>query len=306
MQIGIIGLGRMGSNVAHRLHRAGHHCVVFDKRHEAVEEAAREGALGFASAEEVVMSLRHPRVVWLMLPADAVGPTLDVIAPHLEPGDTVIDAGGSHYHDDIRRSHVLRESGIHHVDVGVSGRDGAEHGYCLMIGGEEDVVVHLEPIFEALAPTPAARRTSTTEAVHEPATLGYLHCGPAGAGHFVKMVHDGIQRGLMEAYAEGFNILERANVGATLGGRTGPPPLRHPEFYRYDFDVAAIAEVWRHGSVLQSFLLDVAAGALSGPPDVPRWGDRVADLGASWALKAALDESVPAPTLASAVAKRLI
>jgi len=302
MQIGIVGLGHTGSNVAHRLHRAGYRCVVFDKRQQAVEALAREGALGFGSAEELVMSLPQPRVVWLVLPAEAVGSAIELLAPHLEPGDTIVDASASHYHDDIRRSNDLAPKGIHYVDVGMSGQNGVEHPWCLMIGGETKTVARLAPMFDAIARGGAPARSAGPGAPEPP--RGYLHCGPAGAGHFVKMVHDGIERGLMETYAEGFNILQRANAGARAS-RASAKSVQHPEFYRYDFDVPAIAEVFRHGSVIQSYLLDLAAAALSHDPELSAWGERAAELGAGrWALMAAIEESVPTPILASAVAKR--
>jgi len=305
MQLGMIGLGRMGAAMVQRLLRSGHECVVFDVHPEAVQGLALHGATGATTLPEFVARLKAPRAIWLMVPAAAVDASIEALKPLLERGDIVIDGGNSHYHDDLRRARELAAPGIHYVDVGTSGGVfGLERGYCLMIGGETGVVRHLEPIFAALAPghTAAARTPGRQDAVGQ-AERGYLHCGPSGAGHFVKMVHNGIEYGLMAAYAEGFNILRHANVGATehaVDAETAP--LRDPGLYRYDFDLAGIAELWRRGSVISSWLLDLTAQALAESPDLAKFAGRVSDSGEGrWTIQAAVDEGVPAPVLSAAL-----
>jgi 6-phosphogluconate dehydrogenase len=305
MQLGMIGLGRMGKNMVQRLLRAGHECVVFDVHPAAVQELARQGATGAASLADLAARLGRPRAVWLMVPAAVVDGELAALKPLLESGDIVIDGGNSHHHDDLRRARELSAQGVHYVDVGTSGGVfGLERGYCLMIGGETAIVRHLDPIFATLAPgLAAAARTPGRPAAVGQAELGYLHCGPGGAGHFVKMVHNGIEYGLMAAYAEGFNILKHANAGATaheVDAETAP--LRDPEHYRYEFDLAGIAELWRRGSVISSWLLDLTAQALAESPDLEKFAGRVADSGEGrWTIQAAVDEGVPAPVLSAAL-----
>jgi len=305
MQLGMIGLGRMGANMVQRLLRAGHECVVFDVHPAAVQELARQGATGAASLADLASRLEQPRAIWLMVPAAVVDGEIAALKPLLESGDIVIDGGNSHFHDDIRRARELSAQGFHYVDVGTSGGVfGLERGYCLMIGGEPAVIRHLDPIFAALAPGfAAAARTAGRRAAVGPAELGYLHCGPGGAGHFVKMVHNGIEYGLMAAYAEGFNILRHANAGATtheIDAET--TPLRDPEHYRYDFDLAGIAELWRRGSVISSWLLDLTAQSLVESPDLAKFAGRVSDSGEGrWTIQAAIDEAVPAPVLSAAL-----
>ncbi len=308
MELGMIGLGRMGSNMVGRLLRAGHQCVVYDVQPKAVQALAEDGAVGAASLEEFVKKLTKPRAIWMMVPAAVVDQTLNTLVPLLERGDAVIDGGNSYYHDDIRRADELNAKGIHYVDVGTSGGVwGAKRGYCLMIGGEEDVVQLLDPIFAALAPNiEAAPRTPGREQVGGTAEHGYLHCGSSGAGHFVKMVHNGIEYGIMASYAEGLNILRHANAGEqqrTVDAET--TPLRHPELYRYDLNLADIAEVWRRGSVIASWLLDLAAVSLLESPDLATFAGRVSDSGEGrWTIAAAIDESVPAPVLSAALYER--
>jgi 6-phosphogluconate dehydrogenase len=305
MQLGLIGLGRMGANMVRRLLKAGHDLVVYDSHAEAMRALALAGARGTATLADFVKSLARPRAVWLMVPAAAVDAVLGELTPLLEPGDTVIDGGNSYYHDDLRRAQTLAAQKLHYVDVGVSGGVwGLERGYCLMIGGEDAAVARLEPVFRALAPgVAAAARTPGRGGEAEPAEQGYLHCGPNGAGHFVKMVHNGIEYGLMAAYAEGFNILKGASVGKRRGAIDAETtPLRHPERYRYDIDVAHVAELWRRGSVIGSWLLDLTAGALRSDPELARFGGRVSDSGEGrWTLQAAIDEGVPAPVLGAAL-----
>jgi 6-phosphogluconate dehydrogenase len=308
MQVGMIGLGRMGASMVRRLLRGGHACVVYDVSAAAVEALAREGATGAASVEDFAARLAPPRVVWLMVPAAAVDATLDALIPRLAAGDVVVDGGNSYYRDDIARAARLAPRGLHYVDCGTSGGVwGLERGYCLMIGGEAEVVARLDPLFRTLAPgRGAAAPTPGRLARRGTAEEGYLHCGPHGAGHFVKMVHNGIEYGLMAAYAEGFNILRHANVGRrsrAVDAETAP--LRHPEFYQYDFDLAAIAEVWRRGSVVASWLLDLTAAALAVDPALERFSGRVSDSGEGrWTLDAAIDEAVPAHVLAAALFER--
>ncbi len=308
MMLGMIGLGRMGSNMVRRLMRAGHQCVVFDRSSEAVAALTKEGAVGAVSLDDLAAKLPGPRAVWLMVPAGAVDAALDDLAPRLARGDTLIDGGNSYYVDDIRRAKQMASRGLHYIDVGTSGGVwGLERGYCQMIGGEPEPVQRLEPIFAALAPPMASSpRTPGREEKGGTSELGYLHCGAAGAGHFVKMVHNGIEYGLMAAYAEGFNILRHANVGAKAGKIDAETtPLRDPGLYAYDFDLGAIAEVWRRGSVIASWLLDLTAGALVEGPDLAAFAGRVADSGEGrWTVQAAIDESVPAPVLSAALYQR--
>jgi 6-phosphogluconate dehydrogenase len=302
----MIGLGRMGANMVRRLMRGGHECVVFNRPLDPVHALAREGAVGTTSLEEFVARLEKPRIVWLMVPAAAVDPTLQDLVPHLAPGDVVVDAGNSYYRDDLERTARLRAAGVHHVDCGTSGGVwGLERGYCLMIGGETDVVRRLDPLFATLAPGTSGI-APTPGGNPGTAERGYLHCGPNGAGHFVKMVHNGIEYGLMAAYAEGLNILRHANVGkraATVDAET--TPLRNPEHYQYDLDLAAITELWRRGSVIASWLLDLTAVSLAGDPTLDHFGGRVSDSGEGrWTLEAAVDEAVPAHVLAAALFER--
>ncbi len=308
MQIGMIGLGRMGNNMAQRLMKAGHTAVGYSKNPDEVTGLASLGAEGAASLEEFISKLATPRVVWLMIPAGAVDSTLENLKPLLTQGDTVIDGGNSYYHDDIRRAAELKEVGIHYVDVGTSGGVwGLERGYCLMIGGEPDTIKRLDPIFSALSPDPAsAPPTPGREGLVSTAEHGYLHCGPSGAGHFVKMVHNGIEYGIMAAYAEGMNILHHANVGKTQRENDAETtPLRHPEHFMYNLNLADIAEVWRRGSVISSWLLDLTAIALAGSPDLSNFAGRVSDSGEGrWTVTAAIDQSVPAPVLSAALFQR--
>jgi len=305
MQLGMIGLGRMGANMVQRLLRAGHECVVFDVHPAAVQDLAGQGATGAATLAELVAKLKKPRVVWLMVPAAVVDGEIDALKALLERGDIVVDGGNSYYHDDLRRAKELADGGIHYIDVGTSGGVfGRERGYCLMIGGEPETVRHLDPIFASLAPghAAAARTPGRRDAVGQ-AEQGYLHCGPSGAGHFVKMVHNGIEYGLMAAYAEGFNILRNANIGAQAHDVDAETtPLRNPEHYRYDLDLAGIAELWRRGSVIGSWLLDLTAQALVESPDLAKFAGRVSDSGEGrWTIQAAIDEAVPVPVLSAAL-----
>jgi 6-phosphogluconate dehydrogenase len=282
MELGMIGLGRMGTNMVRRLRKAGHQCVVYDLQAEAVQALAKEGAIGTTSLEDFAKKLKSPRTVWMMVPAAVVDPTLKTLVPFLERDDAVIDGGNSYYHDDLRRAAELKPKGIHYVDVGTSGGVwGSERGYCLMIGGDETVVRRIDPIFAALAPSvDEAPRTPGREKLGGTAEHGYLHCGPSGAGHFVKMVHNGIEYGMMASYAEGLNILRHANAGKqqrTVDAET--TPLRHPEHYPYDLNLADIAEVWRRGSVIASWLLDLTAIALLDSPDLGKFAGRVSDSG---------------------------
>jgi 6-phosphogluconate dehydrogenase len=308
MQLGMIGLGRMGGSMVRRLLRGGHACVVFDSQPASVTPLAHEGATGSSSLDEFIKKLDTPRVVWLMVPAAVVDATLDALSPHLQPGDVVVDGGNSHYVDDIRRAAALDATGIHYLDVGVSGGVwGVDRGYCLMIGGSDAAVARLDPIFKTLAPgSQAAPRTPGRETRNATADEGYLHCGAAGAGHFVKMVHNGIEYGLMAAYAEGFNILAHADAGARARPADAETaPLRHPEHYQYNFPLPDVAEVWRRGSVIGSWLLDLTARALAEHPDLQPYSGRVSDSGEGrWTASAAIESSAPAPVLTAALFQR--
>ena len=308
MEIGMIGLGRMGANMVRRLVGQQHQCVVFDRSPQAVKELVAEKAVGVASLAELVKKLAKPRAVWLMVPAAAVDGTIADLLPLLEAGDTIIDGGNSYYIDDIRRAKELAGKKIHYVDVGTSGGVwGLERGYCMMIGGEKEIVDRLDPIFRTLAPgTGDVPLTPGREKIRGTAEQGYLHCGPNGAGHFVKMVHNGIEYGLMAAYAEGMAILRNANIGKTdheVDAET--TPLRNPEHYQYDFNIADIAEVWRRGSVVASWLLDLTSAALAEDPGLSGFAGRVSDSGEGrWTISAAIDEAVPAPVLTTALYAR--
>jgi 6-phosphogluconate dehydrogenase len=308
MQLGMIGLGRMGANMVRRLLRGGHACVVFDRSQEAVQALVKDGAVGADSLAELVKRLSPPRAVWMMVPAGVVDRAVAELHPLLEKDDVLVDGGNSYYVDDIRRTRELAARGIHYLDVGTSGGVfGLERGYCLMIGGDEPAVKRLDPIFASLAPPiDSAPRTRGRERRGGTAEHGYLHCGPGGAGHFVKMVHNGIEYGLMAAYAEGLNILRHANVGKrdqAVDAET--TPLRDPELYQYDFDLADIAEVWRRGSVVASWLLDLTAEALIASPSLSKFSGRVSDSGEGrWTIRAALDEGTPAPVLTEALYAR--
>jgi 6-phosphogluconate dehydrogenase len=308
MQLGMIGVGRMGANLVRRLMRAGHECVVYDVIPQSVEQLEAEGAIGATSLDDLVGKLAPPRAVWIMVPAAYVGKTVAGLADRMEAGDIVIDGGNSYYRDDVDRAEALAGQGIHYVDVGTSGGVfGLERGFCLMIGGEDTVVAHLDPIFSALAPGAAtAPRTHGREGTPSQAEHGYLHCGSSGAGHFVKMVHNGIEYGIMAAYAEGLNILRNANVGTqqhAVDAETAP--LRDPQYYRYDIDTTEVAEVWRRGSVISSWLLDLTAKALHADPNLAGFGGRVSDSGEGrWTIMAAIDESVPAHVLTAALYER--
>jgi 6-phosphogluconate dehydrogenase len=308
MQIGMVGLGRMGANMVRRLVRAGHECVVFDTSPRAVEALVREKAIGAASLAELSRKLGKPRAVWMMVPAAVVDRTIAELVPHVELGDILVDGGNSYYVDDLRRAKELAPKGIHYVDVGTSGGVfGLERGYCQMIGGDDATVRHLEPVFAALAPgIGSVPRTPGREGRGGTAERGFLHCGPPGAGHFVKMVHNGIEYGLMAAYAEGLNILRGASAGKReheVDAET--TPLRDPEHYRYDFDLAEIAELWRRGSVVASWLLDLTASAMVADPELERFAGRVSDSGEGrWTVKASIDEGVPSPVLTTALYQR--
>jgi 6-phosphogluconate dehydrogenase len=308
MQIGIIGLGRMGANMARRLMRAGHECVVFDLRPQSVADLIGEGANGAASMAEIAAKLTRPRAVWMMLPAAAVDHALAGLIDVLAADDVVIDGGNSFYRHDIVRAEALKPKQIHYVDVGTSGGVwGLQRGFCQMIGGPEEIVRRLDPIFAALAPAvDQTLRTPGREGPPSTAERGYLHCGPSGAGHFVKMVHNGIEYGMMAAYAEGFNILRHANIGSLSHAKDAETaPLDDPQAYRYDLKIPEIAEVWRRGSVVASWLLDLVAHALSEDPDLSAFGGRVSDSGEGrWTVKAAIDEGVPAPVISTALYER--
>ena len=308
MQLGMIGLGRMGANMVRRLIKGGHQCVVFDMSPKAVQELVQEKAVGASSLADFVKKLDKPRAIWLMVPAAVVDKTIADLLPTLERGDVLIDGGNSYYIEDIRRAKDLAAKGIHYVDVGTSGGVwGLERGYCMMIGGEDDVVKRLDPIFARLAPGAGdIARTAGREKAGGTAEQGYLHCGPNGAGHFVKMVHNGIEYGLMAAYAEGLGILRAANVGKqTHAVDAETTPLRDPEHYQYDLNLPDIAELWRRGSVIASWLLDLTASALSKDPALAGFAGRVSDSGEGrWTIKAAIDEAVPAHVLTAALFER--
>ncbi len=308
MQLGMIGLGRMGANMVRRLIKGGHECVVFDRSQKAVEGLVQEKAVGSSSLQEFTKKLAKPRVIWMMVPAAVVDEMISEIVPFLEPGDILIDGGNSYYVDDIRRAKDLAPKGIHYVDVGTSGGVwGLERGYCMMIGGEDDIVKHLDPVFATLAPgmgdiprTPGRNKAGGTS------EQGYLHCGPNGGGHFVKMVHNGIEYGIMAAYAEGLSVLKAANIGkqkSEIDAET--TPLRDPEHYQYDLNLPDITEVWRRGSVIASWLLDLTATALFEDPALSNFAGRVSDSGEGrWTIKAAIDEAVPVPVLSTALYAR--
>ena len=308
MQVGMIGLGRMGANMVRRLLKQGHEAVVFDRSSKAVEDLVAEKAIGSSSIADFIKKLTKPRAVWLMVPAGVVDKTIAELAPLLEPGDILIDGGNSYYVDDIRRAKELATKEIHYVDVGTSGGVwGLECGYCMMIGGEVAVVKHLDPIFATLAPGIGdIPRTPERENFEDTSESGYLHCGPNGAGHFVKMVHNGIEYGIMAAYAEGLGVLRDANIGKrqqAIDAET--TPLRDPEDYQYDLNLGAIAEVWRRGSVIASWLLDLTAAALLKDPALSKFAGRVSDSGEGrWTIKAAIDEGVPVPVLTTALYER--
>jgi 6-phosphogluconate dehydrogenase len=308
MKIGMVGLGRMGANMVRRLISNGHECVVFNRSPEPVRQLVKENAIGSSSLHELVQKLEQPRTVWLMVPAAAVDATIENILSYLHAGDILIDGGNSYYIDDIRRSQELRAKGIHYLDVGTSGGvKGLERGYCLMIGGESSIVEYLDPIFSALSPgLGAIARTSGREKLGGTAERGYLNCGSSGAGHFVKMVHNGIEYGIMAAYAEGLGILRSANIGkqqSEIDAET--TPLRNPEHYQYDFNLRDIAELWRRGSVIASWLLDLTSAALTKDPALSSFQGRVSDSGEGrWTIKAAIDEGVPAPVLSTSLYER--
>ena len=308
MQLGMIGLGRMGANMVRRLEKAGHRCVVYDRSADAVKQLSAEGASGSTSLDDFVAKLQKPRAIWLMVPAAAVEATIAELVPKLSKDDILIDGGNSYYIDDIRRAKELSAKGIHYVDVGTSGGVwGLERGYCQMIGGETSTVQHLDPVFKALAPGRGdIVRTPGREKAPGTAEEGYLHCGPSGGGHFVKMVHNGIEYGLMAAYAEGFNILKHANAGHSQRETDAETtPLRHPEHYPYDFNLGDIAEVWRRGSVVASWLLDLTAISLFDQPTLERFSGRVSDSGEGrWTILAAIESTAPAPVLSAALYER--
>lgn len=308
MQIGMIGLGRMGANMVRRLQKSGHDCVVYDRSTDAVQTLSAEGMTGAASVQEFVGKLSTPRAIWLMLPAAVVDAAIAELTPLLAAGDILIDGGNSYYKDDIARARHLGKLSIHYADVGVSGGTwGLERGYCLMIGGSRKTVAHLEPVFAALAPgVAAAARTEGCSGAPSNAENGYLHCGAEGAGHFVKMVHNGIEYGMMAAYAEGFNLLKHANVGSVVREHDAETtPLRDPETFSYDINVAEVAELWRRGSVVGSWLLDLTAHALKNDTDLSQFGGRVSDSGEGrWTSIAAIESGTPAPVLTAALFSR--
>jgi len=308
MQLGMVGLGRMGANMVRRLMKGGHTCTVFDMSPKSVEALAEEGAVGSSSIKDFVSKLQKPRAIWLMIPAAVVDSTIAEIVPFLEAGDILIDGGNSYYIDDIRRAKELAPKGIHYVDVGTSGGVwGLERGYCMMIGGPDAAVEHLDPIFKTIAPGIGdIPRTTGREKLGGTAEQGYLHCGPSGGGHFVKMVHNGIEYGIMAAYAEGFNVLKSANVGKqTHAADAETTPLRDPEHYQYDFNLADVSEVWRRGSVIASWLLDLTALAMIEDPNLTKFSGRVSDSGEGrWTIKASIDEAVPTPVLTTALYER--
>jgi 6-phosphogluconate dehydrogenase len=309
MQIGMVGLGRMGAGMVRRLIHGGHACVVYDVNPAAIPPLEKDGATCAVSIDAFIGQLTAPRAIWMMVPAAVVDATIERLMPHLQTGDILIDGGNSHFADDIRRAADLKPRGVHYVDVGTSGGVwGFDRGFCQMIGGEAPVVAHLNPIFETLAPgkdaaapTPGRERTPVGTAEH-----GYLHCGPSGAGHFVKMIHNGIEYGVMAAYAEGLNVLKHANIGAQSHEQDAETaPIRNPSHYQYDFDIAAITELWRRGSVVSSWLLDLTAASLAADPRLQQFSGRVSDSGEGrWTIAAAIDEGVPAPVLSAALYER--
>jgi 6-phosphogluconate dehydrogenase len=308
MQLGMIGLGRMGANMVRRLVTAGHDCVAYDVNRDAVAALESDGVRGVASLEELVGALERPRHIWIMVPAAYVADTVTKLADLLELGDAIIDGGNSWYRDDIDRGVPLAERGIHFIDVGTSGGVfGLERGYCLMVGGADEAVARLTPIFDSLSPGPGEiERTPGRTGGHSTEERGWLHCGPSGAGHFVKMVHNGIEYGLMAAYSEGLNVLAKANVGSELRAKDAETaPLPHPQYYRFDFDLAAVTELWRRGSVVSSWLLDLTASALHADPQLDLFAGRVADSGEGrWTLQAAIEEGVPVPVLSASLYQR--
>ncbi|MBC7665082.1 MAG: decarboxylating 6-phosphogluconate dehydrogenase [Caulobacter sp.] len=308
MQLGMIGLGRMGANMARRVMRHGHQCVVQDANADAVAKMVADGALGAATLQEMAAQMTKPRAVWMMVPAAVVDHVLDDLIAHLDPGDIIIDGGNSWYRDDVDRAKRLKDAGFHYVDCGTSGGiAGQDRGYCLMVGAEPEIFEHLSPIFKALAPgVETAERTPGRTGDPSSAEQGFLHCGPNGAGHFVKMVHNGIEYGMMAAFAEGFNILRNANVGKRDHAKDAETaPMRNPEYYQYDIDVPQVAEVWRRGSVVGSWLLDLTAKALVADPELSKFGGRVSDSGEGrWTIQAAIDEGVPTQVLSAALYDR--
>ena len=308
MHLGMIGLGRMGASLVRRLTKDGHQCVVYDVNPAAVQNIAGHGIQGVASMDELVTKLPQPRAIWVMVPAAVTGKTIEELAARMDAGDIIIDGGNSYYRDDILRAKALKTKGIHFIDCGTSGGVfGQERGFCLMIGGEDHIVKHLDPIFRSIAPgVAAAERTPGKKGNPDPAEHGYLHCGPTGAGHFVKMVHNGIEYGLMAAYAEGMNILHNANAGnRSHESDAETTPMRDPEYYRYELDLPQIAEVWRRGSVVSSWLLDLTAAALAEDAKLGGFSGRVSDSGEGrWTALAAIDEGVPAPVISAALFER--
>ncbi len=308
MQLGMVGLGRMGANLVRRLMRSGHECVVFDVHSPAVDALVAEGAVGASSLDEFVQKLTVPRAAWVMVPAAFAGATVEDLGNRMEPGDVVIDGGNTYYRDDVDRAAALGPKGVHYVDVGTSGGVfGLERGFCLMIGGEDDVVSRLDPIFRAIAPgVDEAPRTEGRTGDPTPDEMGYLHCGPVGAGHFVKMVHNGIEYGIMAAYAEGLNVLHHADVGKrSRDADAETTPLRDPQYYQYELDIPAVAEVWRRGSVIASWLLDLTAAAMAASPTLEGFTGRVSDSGEGrWTALAAIDEGVPIHVLSAALFDR--
>jgi 6-phosphogluconate dehydrogenase len=308
MQLGMIGLGRMGANIVRRIMNDGHTAVVYDRSTDSVKALAGEGAVGGDSMADFVAKLDKPRAAWVMIPAAVTGSVVEQLAGLMEPGDIIIDGGNTNYREDIDRAAALATRGIHYVDVGTSGGVwGLRRGYCLMIGGEASVVEHLDPVFASIAPgVDAAQRTPSRTGAPSPAEKGYLHCGPNGAGHFVKMVHNGIEYGIMAAYAEGLNVLAHADVGSKAAEHSAEiAPIEQPQYYQYDLDIADVAEVWRRGSVIASWLLDLTAGALAANPTLEGLAGRVSDSGEGrWTVKAAIDEGVPVPVLSASLFAR--
>ncbi len=308
MQLGMIGLGRMGANIVRRIMNDGHTAVVYDRSTDNIKAVAGEGAVGTDSMEDFVAKLDKPRAAWIMIPAAVTGSVVEQLAALMEPGDIIIDGGNTNYREDIDRAAALATQGIHYVDVGTSGGVwGLRRGYCLMIGGETSVVEHLDPVFASIAPgVEAAQRTPGRTGDPSPAEKGYLHCGPNGAGHFVKMVHNGIEYGIMAAYAEGLNVLAHADVGSKAAEHSAEiAPIEQPQYYKYDLDIADVSEVWRRGSVIASWLLDLTAGALAANPNLEGLAGRVSDSGEGrWTVKAAIDEGVPVPVLSASLFAR--